>query len=685
MIQLKDICLSFGSREIFKDLNWNIKGGKRIGLLGPNGEGKTTLLNIIAGFTKTDSGSVITSPSHTVGYLPQEVEDSDSRRTVLEEALTAFGKIIELEREMESVRESLDSITDKSSYDYGKALHRLDSLQNELKARDSHTTVFRTEKLLTGLGFETEELNAPLSTFSGGWRMRVALAKLLLVNPDVLLLDEPTNHLDIESIDWLENYLTEFSGTVILVSHDQYFLDRMVDTIAELSMGSITEYTGNYTSYIEERRSRLDIHKSAYENQQRKIRETERFIERFRYKNTKAKQVQSRIKMLEKLERIPPPPSDGAVMHFKFPEPERSGKLVMNISEFSKSYRRDEYGDVSVFVKAGPLTISRGDKIALIGKNGAGKSTLARILLGIEAFDGERKVGHNVEVTFFAQHQAETLDPAKTILGELESEASLQNETEIRSLLGAFLFSENDVYKKISVLSGGEKSRVALAKTLLSPKNLMILDEPTNHLDIQSRNVLINALKQYKGTFVVVSHDRHFLDEVANKIWYAENSFVITYLGTYSEFRYHQSQRRDSGMSMGVHTVPDRPYCSPLVESDFPSGVFQASLDKKGEAERRNRLYRELKERGIENMDNWKELSSRQLSNALTDLEKMIHEVEEKRSKLETFLVDPENFRDQSRSREATHEYTALNERLRRLYDRWEAVSSHLDESPSVD
>jgi len=683
MIQLKDICLSFGSREIFKDLNWNIKDGKRIGLFGPNGEGKTTLLNIIAGLTSPDSGSVIMPPSSAIGYLPQEVEETESDKTVVEEGMTAFGDVLDLEREIETVRKGLDLINDKDSEEYRRALHKLDALQNELKARDSHTALFRAEKLLTGLGFETDDLDKPLSTFSGGWRMRVALAKLLLVNPDILLLDEPTNHLDIESIDWLENYLSGFGGSVVLVSHDQYFLDRMVDVIAELNTGIITEYTGNYSSYLEERKSRLEIHSSAYENQQRKIKETERFIERFRYKNTKAKQVQSRVKMLEKLERIPPPPSEDAVMRFKFPEPERSGKVVMDISEFSKSYEREDGGAVDVFVGARPLTVSRGDKIALIGKNGAGKSTLARILLGTEPFHGNRRVGHNVEVTFFAQHQAETLDPRKTVLEEMESEAAAQNETEIRSLLGAFLFSDNDVYKKVSVLSGGEKSRVALAKTLLSPKNFMILDEPTNHLDIQSRNVLIEALKQYKGTFVIVSHDRHFLDEVANKIWYAEGSKVVTYPGTYSEFRYHQSQKMKSDSdNAGKDVVRVRSVASELV-SESPQDLSSRELDKKKEAEKRNRLHRELKDRGIENMDNWSELTSSQLSKALAELEKKIHELEDKRTELETFLADPDNFRDQNRSQEASREFSLIGERLGRLYDKWEAVTSHLEKMPA--
>ena len=677
MIQLDNISLSYGSRELFKNLYWHVKDGKRIGLFGPNGVGKTTLLNVMAGAAHPDSGSILVPPGKRVGYLPQEVEDVGSRLTVLEEALSTFREIGALEREMESVKESLGHLSDKGSAEYEKALHRLDAIQTELNTRDSHTVRYRAEKLLMGLGFEPEDLERPLDTFSGGWRMRVALAKLLLVNPDLLLLDEPTNHLDIESIDWLEWYLKDFPGTVILVSHDQYFLDRMVDTIAELSMGNITEYAGNYSSYIEERKARIALHRSAYENQQRKIKDTERFIERFRYKNTKAKQVQSRVKGLEKLERIQPPPGDADAIHFKFPDPGRSGKVVLELSSFSKSYPNDEGGMIPVFENAGPLTISRGDKIALIGKNGAGKSTLARMLLGTEPFEGERKEGHNVEVTFFAQHQAESLNPRNTILEELSSEAGARSEVEIRTLLGAFLFTDTDVFKKISVLSGGEKSRVALAKTLLSPKNFMILDEPTNHLDIQSRNVLVDALNHYNGTFVVVSHDRLFLDRISNKVWYAEKGRVVTYPGNYSEFRYHQSLR-ERGEELAPVAGNGRPLALQTDTGNGPAEVKPA-LSKREEAERRNRLYRELAEKGIENMENWEELSSGQLRTALKDLEGKIHSSEEKKSGLEDYLADPENFRNSKRSEEVTREYGLVNDDLRKLYERWEAVSAHLE------
>ena len=389
--------------------------------------------------------------------------------------------------------------------------------------------------MLMGLGFEVHDLDSPLESFSGGWRMRVELAKLLLKKPDFLFLDEPTNHLDIESIKWLENYLKSFEGCVIVVSHDKYFLDRMTEITAELINGKITEYTGNYSKYLELRSKNIEIQKSAFQNQQRQIKQYERFIERFRYKNTKARQVQSRIKMLDKLERVEEIESEKTV-NFRFENTKRSGKNVLAISVFSKSY-----GTNAVFKDSPPLNILRGDKIALVGKNGIGKSTLIRIINGSETLEGNTKFGHEVELTYFAQNQSEFLNPENTILEELMNcaDSKISNETDIRSILGSFLFNGDDVFKKINVLSGGEKSRVALAITLLSPKNFLVLDEPTNHLDIQSRNVLIEALQKYNGTFIVVSHDRSFIDNICNKIWYIENRRVSEYPGNYSDFQYH--------------------------------------------------------------------------------------------------------------------------------------------------
>ena len=673
MIQLNDVSLSFSSRDIFRNLTWHIKDGRKIGLFGPNGVGKTTLLNLIVGLCPPDSGRITIPPSFVVGYLPQEVQELNSELTVLEEALGAFNDVRELETESEALTEELELISNKDSLEYKNPLLRLDAIHNKLKTRDAHAIKHRTEKILMGLGFEVSDIKKRLSTFSGGWRMRVGLAKLLLQKPNLLLLDEPTNHLDVESIDWLERYLEKFQGSVILVSHDRYFLDRMVNTIAELSKGQITEYMGNYSSYVKERQSRLNIQKSAYSNQQRKIKETERFIERFRYKNTKAKQVQSRIKMLEKMERIEPPTFEDASILFQFPKPERSGKLVLDLSTFSKSYKNPDGSSLEVFSNAEPLSVLRGDKIALIGKNGAGKSTLARILLGSEPFRGMKKLGYNVSFTYFAQHQADALNPSNTILQELESESQGQSETYIRSLLGAFLFTEDEVYKPVKVLSGGEKSRVVLAKTLLSPKNFMILDEPTNHLDIRSRSVLVEALAKYQGTFIVISHDRNFLDQVANKIWYVENKTVIVYPGTYSEFHYHQTQREKANLSVDNKSEG-------LIHSDgrITEKSKQTEYGKRVEAQRRNRFYRELQEHGIENMENWKCLSSKQLEKALSDLEERIKSCEERKASLEKFLSDPSNFKDKLLSDQNSKEYSKLIDSLQTMYKKWESVSSHI-------
>jgi ATP-binding cassette, subfamily F, member 3 len=537
---------------------------------------------------------------------------------------------------------------------------------------DVHTMRPRTEAVLAGLGFEADELERPISTFSGGWRMRVALARLLLRRPDFLLLDEPTNHLDIESIAWLEAYLQKYDGTVVIVSHDRYFLDRMCTTTVELVNGQLTEYSGNYTFYLEERQERRILQQAAYDNQRKMIADTERFIERFRAKATKATQVQSRVKQLDKLERVAPPPSEAASIGFRFPEPPRSGRNVMQISTFSKTYTGDE-GTVNVFDDAGPLVIERGDKIALIGKNGAGKSTLARILRGSEPFDGSRTLGHNVEMTYFAQHQAESLQPNATILDSLRADARGQGETQLRAIAGAFLFSGDDVFKPIGVLSGGERSRVALAKTLLHPANFLILDEPTNHLDMQSINVLIEALRQYTGTFVIVSHDRHFLDQVVNKIWRVGDGEVRQFIGNYTEYKWqieHGTAARYEAAEAGAQQKIDKAAAPPRV------GGPKTKEQKRLEAEERARKRQEpAVSMPASRNGGGAARSDRELRDLYTKVERQILKAEERKKELEVRLADPELYSDADASRQATAAYEAIKNELAELYRQWEEVA----------
>ena len=606
MIQLNNVSLAFGGQQVLDGVTWTIRPNERIGLIGPNGAGKTTLLRVISGQHKPDAGEVSMGRDETLGYLEQDVQEASPHRSVLDEAMQAFEDVLELEERERRLTKELDAEEDHASEHYQALLHDLERVQATLVTREAHRARPQAEAVLTGLGFAPGDLGRPISSFSGGWRMRVALARLLLRRPDVLLLDEPTNHLDIDSIDWLENYLKGYPGTVVIVSHDRYFLDRMVTTIAELAAGRLTEYAGNYAYYLEARVERRQLQQAAYDNQQKLIAETERFVERFRYKATKARQVQSRIKMLEKLERIAPPPSEEAHIQFRFPEPARSGRTVLALSAFSKSYDGAE-GHVEVFQNAGPLQIERGDKVALIGPNGAGKSTLARMLRGTEPFEGTREVGYRVEMTYFAQHQADALEPHLTIFEVLRRRARGQSDTEIRSILGAFLFTGDDVFKEVRMLSGGEKSRVALAATLLAPANLLLLDEPTNHLDIRSIRVLVEALRQFAGTFVVVSHDRHFLDQVANKIWRVGGGTVQAFLGSYSEYRWQvehgtaqlvdapppangrTSEQRQTSGGDGATSIREAAPVQP--KSSGPKTKEQ----KRREAEERNRRYQARK------------------------------------------------------------------------------------------
>ncbi len=531
VIALNNITFEFGARALYEDASWHIKPNEKIGLIGANGTGKTTLLKILVGEYKPTSGTISRSKDLKIGYLNQDLLSYQSDYSILHVAMEAFERQNQLHDEIEDLLKKLES-------DYSDDLiYKLSSKQEEFEALDGYNIQYKAEQILAGLGFSSNDTQRPLSTFSGGWRMRVMLAKILLQKPDLLLLDEPTNHMDLPSIKWLENYLNDFEGAYVIVSHDRYFLDRTVTRIVESKNQDLVIYSGNYSFYLEEKALREEIQKGQFQNQQQYIKEQERLIERFRAKASKAKMAQSRIKALERLDRVDDVRDDSASVNFKFKFSKVSGRHVCTLEHITKSYPTID------ILKDTHALIEKGDKIALIGANGKGKSTLLRIIAGTEDFQGSALMGHNVTKTFFAQHQLESLHLDNEILQELQSFAPEYTETEIRSLLGCFLFSGDEVFKKIKVLSGGEKSRVALAKAITSDANFLILDEPTNHLDIQSVNILIQALQQYEGTFIVVSHDRYLLDNVANKIWYIEDHQIKEYPGTYAEYEEWMSKK----------------------------------------------------------------------------------------------------------------------------------------------
>lgn len=530
MISISNISYFIGGRPLYEDASMFIRPNDKIGLIGLNGRGKSTLLKIINGDLSINSGSISKAKDCTIGFLNQDLLSYQTEDAILTVAMEAFKEAVDTQRQIEKILHRLETEYSDDLVD------KLTKLQEKFEHLDGYTMQAKAEEVLEGIGFTTKDLHRPLREFSGGWRMRVMLAKLLLEKPSCLMLDEPTNHLDLPSIEWVENYLRSYEGAVVIVSHDRTFLDNVITKTVEVTNQQLVTYEGNYSFYLQEKELREEIQNNAYENQQAKIRQTERFIERFRSKATKARQVQSRVKALERMDMIDEVVSDAAAVNFKFTFNQPSGRHVVTLKDISKSY-----GSLQI-LKHTTASIERGDKIALIGANGKGKSTLLRIIANTEPVEGERTIGYNVIYGFFAQHQLESLHVNNEILDELKQSGSNKTEQELRSVLGCFLFSDEDVFKKIKVLSGGEKSRVALAKTLISEANFLLLDEPTNHLDFISENILIQALQQYQGSFVVVSHNRHFVSQVANKIWYIENHEIKEYPGTYDEYEYWRKQ-----------------------------------------------------------------------------------------------------------------------------------------------
>ncbi|MER2999325.1 ABC-F family ATP-binding cassette domain-containing protein [Pontibacter populi] len=636
MISINNLSFHFGSRPMYDDANLHIRPKDKIGLIGLNGTGKSTLLRIIVGEYKPDSGSIQMSKDTTIGFLNQDLLSYQTHESILSVAMQAFEEAMSLQSEIDKVLIEFEHNFED------KLVERLANLQERFEALGGYTMQAEAEAILEGLGFSTEELQQPLASFSGGWRMRVMLAKILLQKPSLLLLDEPTNHLDLPSIKWLETYLERFEGAVIIVSHDREFLDRTTNITVEVSGAKLNVYPGNYSFYLEEKAMRNEIQKGAYENQQAQIRQTERFIERFKAKATKAKQAQSRMKQLERLERIEDVAPESAKVNFSFKFSVQPGRHVFRLEHMSKAF-----GNKVIFRDTN-VHIERGDKIALVGANGKGKSTLLRIIAGTEPIQGKRELGHNVIMSFYAQHQLESLNVDNEILQELQQAGSKKTEVELRTLLGSFLFTNDDVFKKIKVLSGGEKSRVALAKTLISEANFLMLDEPTNHLDMQSVNILIQALEQYEGTFVIISHDRYFVENVATKIWYIEDYQLKEYPGTYHEYEAFQEKReKEAKLQAAVAPAPKKEEPKPARNnSEF------------------NQLNNQLK----------------QANKKLTELEKNVQQLEQELAKYETELADPKVYGNVSLLQETSKKFEAVKKDLDKANSLWEEQMMEVEE-----
>ncbi len=535
MIRLESLSKSYPDGDLFSNVNIFLKRGMRAGLVGPNGSGKTTLLRIMLGKETPDSGGVQKDKAITIGYLAQDIV-AGSDQSILEEVLAAYPEVREIEGKMLTLSHAIAADPENLAL-----VNKLGEAQNRFEALGGWTLEEKAKKILGGLGFSDDKFIEPMDVFSGGWRMRVALASILLQEPDILFLDEPTNHLDLEATIWLESFLAEWKGGMVMISHDREFLDRSINHILEIDLKRVTLYHGNYSTYIEDKALRMEQHQNAYRNQQKQIKDTERFIERFRYKNTKATQVQSRVKMLEKMEKIEAPTEDNRSVNMILPQPSRPPLNVASCRNVTK-----HYGDIEVFNDM-ELVIERGQKIGLVGHNGAGKSTLLKMLAGVESVtSGTVRIGGNVDRAYYAQHQLETLDPNDTVFESIQKVSPGWSETEMRTYLGSFMFTGDEIEKYIKVLSGGEKARVAMARMLVEPSHLLLLDEPTNHLDMVTRNVVETALKQFTGSIICISHDRHFLNNVTNLTIEVGGGGIRTFEGNYEYYEWKKREEKSA-------------------------------------------------------------------------------------------------------------------------------------------
>ena len=641
MISLNKVLVRFGADVLFKDVSLRISGKDRVSFIGSNGTGKTTMLRLITGEMHPDEGEISVSRHTTVGYLPQEGIRL-SGNTLYEEVYNSAGDINEIQKELREIEIEMGESKDTASEEFLDLLEEYGELQEKFQLLDGFKIKSKIEKILIGLGFKESDFDRLTEEFSGGWQMRIALAKLLLKNPSILLLDEPTNHLDIESLIWVENYLKNYHGAIVLVSHDRNFLDNITRRTVELSLGKVTEYSGNYSFYRMERKQRKELLENIYKNQQKYIKEQEKFIERFRYKATKAKAVQSRIKRLDKMDVVELEEEESSV-RFNFPPATHSGKITMEIEGVSKSYDGKNYvlDDIDLLIK-------RGEKLAFLGTNGAGKSTLARIIAGSEKINkGKVKPGHLVDIKLYAQHQAEELDGSKTVLEIMEEASKGEIVKTLRTVLGGFLFRGDDVFKKVGVLSGGEKSRLALAKMLIEPSNFLILDEPTNHLDMLSKDVLMNALQKYTGTVLIVSHDRQFLDGIIDQVIEVKDRKLKTYVGNCSDY---------------------------LKAKEAEQEQIDASKEKKETKENKTSNGREKYISNYEQKQKKKELNKliMPVKRKISEIEEEVARFEQRKKELEDEMSREDFYKDANKVIDVQNEYNNILKTLEKSNSLWE-------------
>lgn len=640
MVSINNLTVAFGGFTLLNDINFHISEKDNIGLVGKNGAGKSTLLKIIAGIQKPTKGQILKPSGLSIGYLPQQMEHQKDK-TVFEEALTAFSTLFDLTKKMDEVSIMLAERTDYQSKDYHKLIVELNDLNDRINYLSQENPEGMTEKTLIGLGFKRDEFCRQTSTFSQGWNMRIELAKILLKKPDLLLLDEPTNHLDIESIQWLEEYLETYSGSLVVISHDRKFLDNVTNRTVELLLGKAYDYKVPYSKYTELRRERAEQQRAAFENQQKMIEKSEEFIERFRYKATKSNQVQSRIKQLEKIDRIEIEPEDHSSLNVKFPPAPRSGQVVVKSVDLKMQF------DKKVIFDNVNITIERGEKVAFVGRNGEGKTTMMRLIINeLSPSGGTIKLGHNVLLGYYAQNQEDLLDKNDTVFDTLDKVAVGDIRTKLRDILGAFLFKGEDIDKKVAILSGGEKSRLAMAKLILKPYNLLALDEPTNHMDIRSKDVLKQALVNYDGTLIIVSHDRDFLDGLVNKLYEFKDGKVKEHLGGVMDFL----QKKKLG-----HL------------NDLEIKEVAAKKERQIEDKVKNQELNSFKEQRE------KEREERKKKNAIERCEKAIEESEKKIKILEESLSNP---KDGKTFQKQLNEYNQLKEKIEKQMEEWEKLQS---------